>query len=340
NDRVFGLEFTKDSRYLLSGHGSGMVRVWDLEAIDYGWNSSNIGTRKEKQQSGLEPLAETYDLYKDNQRIGRELIFKQPFALLTLTISERRNQPRLVFFAGQYNKLAIWENWETWENWNPPYEDRNGIVDYCYSYDSYAKYGTLDACLVGEKLKNKNRNKLYYFPYNWEDKSNKLINQYNYITSLATHEEINNTSFPNLLASADTEGYITLWNLDKIRRCIEQSPGGGEILNCSAVSREQWNDGHKGQPVRTVALSQNGCYLASTGDDGRVMLWSLNPNGERVTKKGKVVAQFSETRLNSVDIKTFDQEIRLTFDGENHYVKIKKIKIKNMEDCMNKRRTR
>ncbi|MGD1712699.1 hypothetical protein [Dapis sp. BLCC M172] len=340
NDRVFGLEFTKDSRYLLSGHGSGMVRVWDLEAIDYGWNSSNIGTRKEKQQSGLEPLAETYDLYKDNQRIGRELIFKQPFALLTLTISERRNKPQLVFFAGQYNKLAIWENWKNWENWNPPYEDKNEMEDYCYSYDSYPKYDTEDACLVAETLKNKNRNKLYYFPYNWEDKRDKLINQYNYITSLATHEEIDNTSFPNLLASADTEGYITLWNLDKIRRCIEQSPGGGEILNCSAVRREQWNDGHKGQPVRTVALSQNGCYLASTGDDGRVMLWSLNPNGERVTKKGKVVAQFSETRLNSVDIKTFDREIRLTFDGENHYVNIKKIKIKNMEDCMNKRRTR
>ncbi len=337
NDRVFGLEFTKDSRYLLSAHGSGMVRVWDLEAIDSGLNSSKIPTRKEKQQSGLEPLAETYDLYEDNQRIGRELIFKQPFALLTLAISERRNQPRLVFFAGQYNKLAIWENWETWENWNPPYKDKNGIKDYCYSRDSYYKYGTLEACLKGEKLKNKNRNKLYYFPYNWEDKSNKLINQYNYITSLATHEEINNTSFPNLLASADTEGYITLWNLDKIRQCIEQSPGRGETLNCSAALIDQWENGHKGEPVRTVALSQNGCYLASTGDDGRVMLWSLNPNGKPATKKGKVVAQFPDTRLNSVDIKTFKKEIRLTFDGENHYVNIKKIKIKN-EDCMNQRK--
>lgn len=340
NDRVFGLEFTKDSRYLLSAHGSGMLRVWDLEAIDSGLNLSDK-TYKEKQQSGLEPLAETYELYEDNQRIGRELIFKQPFALLTLAISERRNKPRLVFFAGQYNKLAIWENWETWENWNPLYQDKNEMKYYCYYYNYYySEYGSEDTCLEAEKLKNKNRNKLYYFPYHWEDKSDKLINQYNYITSLATHEEINDTSFPNLLASADTEGYITLWNLDKIRQCIEQSPGGGEILNCSAARLDQWNDGHKGQPVRTVAFSQNGCYLASTGDDGRVMLWSLNLNGERATEKGKVVAQFPGTRLNSVDLKTFNQEIRLTFDGKNHYVNIKKIKIKNMEDCMNKRKPR
>ena len=337
NDRVFGLEFTKDSRYLLSAHGSGMVRVWNLAAIDSGLNSSEIRqTRKVKQRSGLEPLAETYDLYKDNLRIGRELTFKQPFSLLTLAISERRNQPRLVFFAGQYNKLAIWENWENWQGWEE--------LDNNYYYNNYYDFTSYNDFLQQQQQQFETRNKLYYLPYTWENKSDNfesnLINQYDYITSLATHEEVNSTSFPNLLASADTEGYITLWNLNKIRQCIEQSPGRGENLNCSGAMLEQWNDGHKRQPVRTVALSQNGCYLASTGDDGRVMLWSLNPDGMRINEKGKVVAQFPGTRLNSVDIKTFDDEIRLSFDGENNHVNIKKIQIKEMPNCMNQRRIR
>ncbi len=330
NDRVFGLEFTKDSRYLLSGHGSGMVRIWDLEAIDSGLNSSDTRqTRKVREQSGLEPLAETYDLYKDHVKIGRELIFKQPFALLTLAISERRNQPRLVFFAGQYNRLAIWENWETWQEWEELNDD--------YYYDNYYDFSSYRDFLRQQQQQFKTRNKLYYFPYVWQDQPDKLLNQYNYITSLTTHEEIDSNSFPNLLASADNEGYITLWNIDKIRQCIKQPLGQDKLLTCSEALIEQWPDGHKNQPVRTVAFSQNGCYLASTGDDGRVMLWSLNPNGTRANKKGKVVAQFPGTRLNSVDIKTFDNQIRLTFDGENHYVDIRKIKIKNKDDCMNQR---
>jgi WD40 repeat protein len=338
NDRVFGLEFTKDSRYLLSAHGSGMVRAWNLAAIDSGVNSSEIRqTRKVKQRSGLEPLAETYDLYKDNLRIGRELTLKQPFSLLTLAISESRNQPRLVFFAGQYNKLAIWENWENWQNWQE-FDDN-------YYYENYYDFTSYNDFLQQQSQQSATPNKLYYLPSTWENKPDNLeknlINQYNYITSLATHEEIDDTNLPNLLASADTEGYITLWNLDKIRQCIEQSPGRGETLNCSENTMiEQWNNGHKLEPVRTVALSQNGCYLASTGDDGRVMLWSLNPDGTRENEKGKVVAQFPGIRLNSVDIKTFDDEIRLTFDGENHHVNIKKIKIKKMPNCMNERRTR
>ncbi len=337
NDRVFGLEFTKDSRYLFSAHGSGTVRVWDLATIDSSLNSSeNRQTYKDQQRSGLEPVAETYDLYVNNRRIGRELIFKKPFALLTLAISERQNQPRLVFFAGQYNQLVIWENWESWQKWQE--------LNYNYYYDNYYNFTSENDFLQQRKQQFKTRNKLYYLPYVWENKSdnfeNNLINQYHYITSLATHEDIEGRNFPNLLASADTEGYITLWNLDKIRECIKQSPGQGETLNCSEARLEQWNNGHNRQPVRTVAWSQNGCYLASTGDDGRVMLWSLNPDGTRVNETGKIVAQFPGTRLNSVDIKTFDDEIRLTFDGENHYVNIRKIKIKEMSDCMDERRTR
>lgn len=35
-DRVLGLEFTRDSRYLFSGHGSGLILQWDLSSNQFG----------------------------------------------------------------------------------------------------------------------------------------------------------------------------------------------------------------------------------------------------------------------------------------------------------------
>ncbi len=78
----------------------------------------------------------------------------------------------------------------------------------------------------------------------------------------------------NLLVSADNQGRITLWDLKKCSPSEE----------CQPV--EQW-DGHNEKAVRSVALSADGCYLVSGGDDGQVMLWSLTSEGKLAEQKGK-----------------------------------------------------
>lgn len=245
NDRVFDLAFTKDSRYLFSGHGSGVVRQWNLDSEIINPRSKN---------------------------------FK--FTIYALAISENSPDP-LVIAGGRYNKLAFW-NWV------------NGKI---YEVENELKISKL------------------------ENKFNAIKGQNQYIDSLAIAD------VSNLLASADNGGNIILWNMNKIRECIRDS------IQCNDAIVEKWSDGHGNQPVRSVALTQNGCYLASVGDDGRVMLWILE-NGMRSPKyqKGKVIANFPEIRLNTVDLKAVDNNLFITTGDDKNRVRMYRVAGMNSYD--------
>lgn len=99
-----------------------------------------------------------------------------------------------------------------------------------------------------------------------------------YILSLATAEYQ-----PDLLAVATNQGKLTLLS------CNQGS--------CQITDEWQGSD----RPLQAIALSPNGCYLASTGDDGRVMLWGLAADGKRSPEfpTGKVAATLG-TQVRSV----------------------------------------
>jgi WD40 repeat protein len=90
--------------------------------------------------------------------------------------------------------------------------------------------------------------------------------QYDYVQALATSD-----FQPQMMASGDTQGMITLWDMNT---CLADPKQPCKVL-------DQWNEAHGGQPVRSVALSRNGCYLVSGGGDGRVMLFPLTASGKR-----------------------------------------------------------
>lgn len=128
--------------------------------------------------------------------------------------------------------------------------------------------------------------------WNWQENTEAVVpyregGKDAYINSMDT-AEFN----PNLLATADTHGYITVWNMQP---CVTGN------ADCQRI--EQWEDGHNGQPVRSVALSEDGCYLVSGGDDGRVMLWPLNIDGSRAQPQGEQIIRVKNKNFNSVDIK-------------------------------------
>ncbi|MEL6879496.1 MAG: WD40 repeat domain-containing protein [Cyanobacteria bacterium J06607_10] len=131
-----------------------------------------------------------------------------------------------------------------------------------------------------------------------------------YISSIDTAENA-----LNRMATADTQGRITLWNLSN---CISIG------ANCRPVDLQE--DAHRGEAVNAVSLSSDACYLVSGGEDGRVNLWSLNHAGQVVEKK--TLARFRRP-VNSVDIVQQGKRLMVVSGGENHRVRLHRARDRN-----------
>jgi WD40 repeat protein len=156
----------------------------------------------------------------------------------------------------------------------------------------------------------------------WDLKANQLRSvstgsntNKDYIFTLASSD-----SKPNLLVTGDNQGTIKIWNL---RPCLRSK------AKCELV--DEWTA--DSQAVRAVAMSSDGCYLASAGESGQAKLWSLNEDGERNSKNltGKVLIHSAKS-LTSVDIIRIRDEILVVSGSEEHLVKQQRVK-QFLSDC-------
>ncbi|HEY9877332.1 MAG TPA: hypothetical protein V6D29_02695 [Leptolyngbyaceae cyanobacterium] len=132
--------------------------------------------------------------------------------------------------------------------------------------------------------------------------------QNDYIQSLAVPD-----FRPYRLAVADNQGRIRLWDLSQ---CVPEARA-----NCEELL-EDWR-GHGDRPVRAIAFSANGCYLASVGDDRRVMLWPLGADGRRTPRwqNGQSVLK-RQQKLNAVGVVLTDDQILVSSGGDDHQVRL------------------
>ena len=134
--------------------------------------------------------------------------------------------------------------------------------------------------------------------------------QDDYITSLATVEQQ-----PYRLATADNQGRITLWDLDT---CLNGT------APCTVL--DQWQPNPE-TSIRSIALTADGCYLASASDDGQLTLWPLTREGRRLTKylQGEPIRQLN-TALNSVDIKSLETGLLIVSGAEDRQVRLNRVR--------------
>ena len=230
DDRVLALEFTKDSRYLFSSHGSDLVLAWNIERDLSDTTSSNN-----------KPVA----------------TLKSGFAVYDLAVVGPGDSNLAI--GGRYNKLVVW---------------------------------------------NLTSNKARLVPY-------RPGGQDDYIVSLSVA-----ANKPTLMATADTQGYITLLDMSQ---CLIKD------VKCEAI--QEWSRGHGGKPVRSVSLAANGKYLASAGDDGRVMLWPLSSEGRLEPKcsNGKEISKVS-TKFKDVDLLLDGENVLALSGGNDSRVRLNRVK--------------
>ncbi|MBW4671349.1 MAG: hypothetical protein KME60_28990 [Cyanomargarita calcarea GSE-NOS-MK-12-04C] len=103
---------------------------------------------------------------------------------------------------------------------------------------------------------------------------------------------------PNLLATADSDGFITILDY----QCqIGKNSGQSAQLNKPECVSDRWQVGKAA--VRSIAFTPDGKKLVSAGYDGRVVVWQLTSEGKRevTSVKGEVIEN-SPGQLNSIDI--------------------------------------
>ena len=281
NDRVFDLDFTPDSRYLFSGHGSGLVRQWNLGSLH--------DTAKTLDFRGAISALSVIDLSGMAPPTNPNQIGKT-----------------LVAIAGQFNRFVLWD----WQ--------KKQFYDIHYG----VKPNNSAAAAQIAPVMGKN----------------------NYINSLTVAKNA------PLMAMADNRGYITLWDIKKLNQCVDSNKFPFQLrdelgqnrenssvkLQCDQAQIDQWQAGSNGESIRSVALSDEGCYLTSVGDDGRVILWfpkDLTRASDH-SPRSILIEKFSGAYLKSVDIQRPDSDhVLLAFGVPQNQIHLHRQSIDPQQSC-------
>jgi WD40 repeat protein len=119
------------------------------------------------------------------------------------------------------------------------------------------------------------------------------------------------------LATSDSNGNLVLWQLDQ---CQSEATD----LRCPV----QFQQASPATHIRSVRVSQDGRWLASAGDDGRVMLWQLDEN-RRFSGQRRLVyhsdAAPQQKQIPTIDLKNRERDLLIVTGGYDRQVKLHRV---------------
>ena len=179
------------------------------------------------------------------------------------------------------------------ERWNPRTNSLDSILQQAYSI--HALTLTKDeTTLIAGGLYNKIvaidlNNTDDWKPLNLYPPSSQISDQ---ISGLAIAN--------NLLVTADNQGSIQTWDL---AQCLEQT-------DCSPITSESKPTG-----IKALSISQDGQYLVSADDNGKIELLSLP------TKQRETIAEYDRP-INTIDLITQGTNLLIVSGGQDNRVRL------------------
>ena len=131
--------------------------------------------------------------------------------------------------------------------------------------------------------------------------------------------DVNFAPNSNIIAASDSDGYITLWNLNQCQE-VSNKLSEEELPQTSCVELARWQASKTS--VRSILFTPDRRWLVSAGDDGQILAWRLTKKGTpEPTQKPKRIANV-HSKITSLDAIATDRGVWIASGSDDAEVRL------------------